>query len=199
MPILNLTFPERLHKTLHNMRVIGIDPGSRICGYGVLEALNGEIAHLASGSIAPKSSLELSEKLKVIYDGLVGVIGEHKPDAISIEDIFFAKNAKSAIKLGQARGVALLAASTSGITIYEYSPTKVKLALTGRGRANKLEVQRMLTAMLGIDEFETQDASDAVAIALCHIHLSRIEDRLGKEFTRTRRRRRRFTLDDLPS
>jgi crossover junction endodeoxyribonuclease RuvC len=181
------------------MRVIGIDPGSRICGYGVLEARNGDIAYLASGSIAPKTTLQLSERLKVIYEGLVEVIGEHKPDAVSIEDIFFAKNAKSAIKLGQARGVALLAASTSGITIYEYAPTKVKLALTGRGRANKLEVQKMLTAMLGVEEFETQDASDAVAIALCHIHLSGIESRLGKEFTRTRRRRRRFTLDDLPS
>jgi len=181
------------------MRVIGIDPGSRNCGYGVLEARNGNIAYLASGSIAPKPALALSQRLKIIYEGLVEVIGEHNPDAISIEDIFFAKNAKSAIKLGQARGVALLAASTSGITIYEYSPTKVKLALTGRGRANKLEVQKMLTSILGIPGFETEDASDAVAIALCHINLSRIENRLGIEFTRTRRRRRRFTLDDLPS
>ena len=181
------------------MRVIGIDPGSRICGYGVLEVRNGDIAHVASGSIAPKSTLELPEKLKVIYDGLVDVITEHRPEAISIEDIFFAKNARSAIKLGQARGVALLAASTSGITIHEYSPTKVKLALTGRGRANKLEMQRMLTSILGISDFESPDASDAVAIALCHIHLSRIESRLGADFVKPRRRRRRFTLDDLPS
>jgi len=181
------------------MRVIGIDPGSRICGYGVLEVRNGDIAHVASGSISPKPTLELPLKLKIIYDGLVEVISKHKPEAISIEDIFFAKNARSAIKLGQARGVALLAASASGITIHEYSPTKVKLALTGRGRANKLEMQRMLTSILGIADFESPDASDAVAIALCHIHLSRIESRLGAEFVKPRRKRRRFTLDDLPS
>lgn len=182
------------------MRVIGIDPGSRVCGYGVLETRNGSISHITSGSIAPKSTLDLSERLKVIYEGLVEVITEHNPEAISIEDIFFAKNARSAIKLGQARGVALLAASTSGIQIHEYSPTKVKLALTGRGRANKMEMQRMLSSILGVSEFDSPDASDAVAIALCHIHLSHIEKRLGTEFTRgTRRKRRRFTLDDLPS
>lgn len=181
------------------MRVIGIDPGSRVCGFGVLEARNGSIAHIASGSIAPKSTLELSERLKVIYDGLVNVISEHRPEAISIEDIFFAKNARSAIKLGQARGVALLAASSSGIKIHEYSPTKVKLALTGRGRANKTEMQKMLCTLLGVSEFDSPDASDAVAIALCHIHLSRIESRLGADFVKPRRRRRRFTLDDLPS
>lgn len=181
------------------MRVIGIDPGSRVCGFGVLEARNGSIAYIASGSIAPKSTLELSERLKVIYDGLVNVISEHRPEAISIEDIFFAKNARSAIKLGQARGVALLAASSSGIKIHEYSPTKVKLALTGRGRANKTEMQKMLCTLLGVSEFDSPDASDAVAIALCHIHLSRIESRLGADFVKPRRRRRRFTLDDLPS
>ena len=87
-----------------NMRVIGIDPGSRVCGYGVLETQNGNIAHIAHGSIAPKSTLELSQRLKVIYDGLVDVITKHRPEAVSIEDIFFAKNARSAIKLGQARG-----------------------------------------------------------------------------------------------
>jgi crossover junction endodeoxyribonuclease RuvC len=118
---------------------------------------------------------------------------------MSIEDIFFAKNAKSAIKLGQARGVALLAGSISGITIHEYAATKVKLALTGRGRANKAEVQSMLSKLLGVDEWQTQDASDAVAIAFCHINISQIEKKLGKEFVQTRRKRRRFTIDDLPS
>ncbi len=181
------------------MRVIGIDPGSRICGYGVLESRNGVITHLASGSIVTKPALPLYQRLKTIYDSVLSVIDEHSPDVMSVENIFFAKNAKSAIKLGEARGVVLLAASNSGVTIYEYPPTKVKLALTGSGRANKSEVQRMLAGILGITEFETQDASDAVAIALCHIHLSRIESKLGKEFVQPRRRRRRFTLDDLPS
>lgn len=181
------------------MRVIGIDPGSRVCGYGVLEAQNGEVTHLVSGCIAPKSELPLNQRLKVIYDGLLKIIDQHSPDVMSVEDIFFAKNAKSAIKLGQARGVALLAGSNSGIKVHEYAPTKVKLALTGRGRANKAEVQGMLSRLLGVTEWETQDASDAVAIALCHIHISHIEKRLGKEFTQPRRKRRRFTIDDLPS
>lgn len=181
------------------MRVIGIDPGSRVCGYGVLESRNGDIEHLASGSIAPGNGLPLYQRLKIIYETLIKVIGEHSPEAMSVEDIFFAKNAKSAIKLGEARGVALLAASNSGISVFEYSPTRIKLALTGSGRASKREVQRMLTIMLGVSGFETEDASDAVAIALCHIHLSRIEAKLGKEFTEPRKRRRRFTLNDLPS
>ncbi len=118
---------------------------------------------------------------------------------MSIEDIFFAKNAKSAIKLGQARGVALLAGSNSGIAVHEYASTKVKLALTGRGRANKAEVQGMLSRILGVDEWDGQDASDAVAIALCHINISQIESKLGKEFVQPRRKRRRFSIDDLPS
>lgn len=181
------------------MKVIGIDPGSRVCGYGVLESRDGDIEHLASGSIAPGNGLPLYQRLKIIYESLIKVIGEHSPDAMSVEDIFFAKNAKSAIKLGEARGVALLAASNSGIAVYEYSPTRIKLALTGSGRAGKREVQRMLKIMLGVSGFETEDASDAVAIALCHIHLSRIEAKLGKEFTEPRKRRRRFTLNDLPS
>lgn len=181
------------------MRVIGIDPGSKVCGYGVLEVQNGEVAHIQSGSIIPKSALPLNQRLKVIYDGILKVIDQHSPDVMSIEDIFFAKNAKSAIKLGQARGVAILAGSNAGISIHEYAPTKVKLALTGRGRANKAEVQSMLTTLLGVDEWETQDASDAVAIAFCHINISQIEKRLGKEFIQPRRKRRRFTIDDLPS
>lgn len=181
------------------MRVIGIDPGSKVCGYGVLEVQNGEVTHIKSGCIIPKPSLPINDRLKVIYDGLLKVIDQNSPDVMSIEDIFFAKNAKSAIKLGQARGVAILAGSNAGISIYEYAPTKVKLALTGRGRANKAEVQSMLTTLLGVDEWETQDASDAVAIAFCHINISQMEQRLGKEFIQPRRKRRRFTIDDLPS
>ncbi len=181
------------------MKVIGIDPGSRVCGYGVLETRNGEISHIANGAIIPKADLPLYQKLRVIYENLIKLIVDYAPGAMSIEDIFFAKNAKSAIKLGEARGVALLAASKSGISIHEYSPTRVKLALTGRGRANKSEVQSMISAILGISEFETEDASDAVAVALCHINLSQIERKLGKEFVQTRRRMRRFRLDDFPS
>lgn len=181
------------------MRVIGIDPGSRMCGYGVLETRNGQIIHIANGCIAPSPALPLFKRLRIIYDGISGVIDEHRPGAMSVEEIFFAKNAKSAIKLGEARGVALLAASVSGITIHEYPPTRIKMALTGRGRATKNEVQKMLSMLLGIKEFESQDASDAVAIAFCHINLSRMTEKLGAEYTAPGRKRRRFTIDDLPS
>jgi len=176
------------------MRVIGIDPGSRVCGYGVLEAQNGEVTYLISGCITPNPALPFSQRLKVIYDGLLKVIDQHTPDVMSIEDIFFAKNAKSAIKLGQAKGVALLAGSNSGISVHEYAPTKVKLALTGRGRANKAEVQNMLSKLLGVTTWESQDASDAVAIALCHIHISQIETRLGKEFVQPPEKKEAFYI-----
>ncbi len=181
------------------MRVIGIDPGSRVCGYGVLESVKGGVTHIASGCITASPGLPVSKRLSIIYDGLLGVIKSHSPLIMSVESMFFSKNARSAITLGEARGVALLAASMSGIDVCEYSPTKVKLALTGRGRASKSDVRRMITMLLEVPEFESDDASDAVAIALCHIHLSRIEQKLGKEFLQPRRKRRRFTLDDIPS
>jgi crossover junction endodeoxyribonuclease RuvC len=181
------------------MRVLGVDPGSRVCGYGVLESQNGRLVHIESGCIVPTTAFSLPLRLKIIYEGLIKVIDRCSPDAMSIEDIFFAKNAKSALKLGEARGVALLVASISGISVHEYLPTQVKLALTGRGRANKLEVQKMLSSILGIPEWKRADVSDAVAIALCHINLSETRERLGGEVIRLRRRRRRWTEDDFSS
>ncbi len=183
------------------MRVLGVDPGSRVCGYGVLEieSKDGKIIHIESGSITPSASSPLSKRLKVIYDGLVEVINKCSPDIVSVEDVFFAKNPKSTLKLGEARGVAILAAVQSGLEVHEYAPTEVKLALTGHGRANKEQVRRMINSMLGIPEIERVDTSDAIAVALCHIHFSRIRDTLGKDFARPRRRRRRFRLDDIPS
>jgi crossover junction endodeoxyribonuclease RuvC len=181
------------------MRVIGVDPGSRICGYGVLDSQDGELAYIESGFISPPSYLSLPLRLKIIFEGLREVIKRSSPDVMSIEDVFFAKNSRSALKLGEARGVALLAATISGIPVHEYAPTEVKLALTGRGRANKVEVQKMISLILGVDEWGNEDASDAVAIALCHINSSRINERLGKEVMKPRRRRRRWTKDDISS
>ncbi len=182
------------------MRVLGIDPGSRFCGYGVLESRNsGELIHIESGCIVPNSAFSLPLRLKTIYEGLREVIERCSPDAVSIEDVFFAKNAKSALKLGEARGVALLAASISGIPVYEYAPTEVKLALTGQGRAGKLEVQEMISSILGIPDWKRADVSDAVAIALCHINISQTKERLGVEIIRPRKRRRRWTEDDFSS
>ncbi|GIW46797.1 MAG: crossover junction endodeoxyribonuclease RuvC [Deltaproteobacteria bacterium] len=181
------------------MRVLGVDPGSRVCGYGVLESKGDELIHIESGGIVTNPSIELPLRLKKIYETLVDVINRLSPSAMSIEDVFFAKNAKSALKLGEARGVALLAAAVSGIPVYEYAPTEVKLALTGRGRANKLEVQKIVSKVLGIPEWKRADVSDAVAIAICHINLSKASKRLGNEVLKLRRRRIRWTEDDISS
>jgi crossover junction endodeoxyribonuclease RuvC len=181
------------------MRVLGVDPGSRVCGYGVLESRKGELIHIESGGIVPISSYPLPLRLKTIYESLREVIERSSPDVMSIEDVFFAKNPKSALKLGEARGVALLAAAVSGIPVYEYAPTEVKLALTGQGGANKEEVQEIVSRILGIPEWKRADVSDAVAIALCHITLSETKDRLGGEVIKPRKRRRRWTEDDIPS
>jgi crossover junction endodeoxyribonuclease RuvC len=181
------------------MRVIGVDPGTRVCGFGIVESINGSLIHVTSGAIVPSASHAITFKLKTIHEGLVQVIQEFAPDVMSVEGLFFAKNAKSAIKLGEARGVAYLAAAFSGLSVHEYAPTEVKLAITGRGRANKIEVQKMISTIFGISRWEWTDVSDAIAIALCHINLSEKKERLGIEVLRTRRRRRRFSINDLPS
>ena len=180
------------------MRVIGVDPGSRACGYGIVENKNGCLNYITSGTIVLKPSLTLPERLQIIYSNLTETISEFAPDYMSIEEMFFAKNAKSAIKLGQARGVALLAAANKGIEVHEYAPTKVKLAITGSGRAKKFELQKMISYILGIDDIQQTDASDAIAIALCHINLSRSNKLPKIELnSNSRRRRRRFTLNDI--
>ena len=181
------------------MRVIGVDPGTRVCGFGIVDSINGSLTHVTSGAIVPTSSHSITFKLKTIHEGLVQVIREFAPDAMSIEGLFFAKNAKSAIKLGEARGVAYLAAAFSGLSVHEYAPTEVKLAITGRGRAKKIEVQKMISTIFGINRWEWTDVSDAIAIALCHINLCEKKERLGIEVLRSRRRRRRFSINDLPS
>jgi len=182
------------------MKVIGIDPGSRVCGYGILEAQNGEVTYLTSGCIILKTALPFNQRLKIIYDDLLKIIDQHKPDVMSVEDVFVAKNIRSAIKLAQAKSMAIIAGLNSGMPTHEYTPTKVKLTITGRGRADKMEVQKILSQLFGVSTWQSHDASDAVAIALCHMHVSQIEKRLGNEFVYTRRnhkRRTRFTLQDL--
>jgi crossover junction endodeoxyribonuclease RuvC len=181
------------------MRVIGVDPGTRVCGFGIVDSINGSLTHVTSGAIVPTFGHSITFKLKTIHEGLVRVIREFAPDVMSIEGLFFAKNAKSAIKLGEARGVAYLAAALSGLSVHEYAPTEVKLAVTGRGRAKKIEVQKMISTIFGINRWERTDVSDAIAIAICHINLSEKKERLGIEVLRSRRRRRRFSINDLPS
>jgi crossover junction endodeoxyribonuclease RuvC len=154
------------------MRVLGIDCGSEYTGYGVVEQRqNRELICCISGAIRLKSRDAMAYKLQQIFTGLTAIIAEHQPDLVAIEDVFYALNVKSALKLGQVRGVAMLAASSCGLEVAEYSPLSIKSAVVGYGRADKQQVQQMVMRLLKLSVApEPADASDALAIAICHIH-----------------------------
>jgi crossover junction endodeoxyribonuclease RuvC len=152
------------------LRTLGIDPGSRVTGYGIVEQAGGRIVRVDHGEIRSKNGEPFTRCLSRIYDELADVIDRTKPDAVAIEDIFYGKNVKSLIKQGHVRGVALLAASRSGLPVHEYSPLEVKKAVVGYGRAEKQQVQMMIRAILQLSETLPEDASDALAVAICHTH-----------------------------
>ena len=154
--------------------VLGIDPGSRKCGFGVLGPDGG---YLASGTIALPEGEPLHIRLKELFEELTSVIEEFRPSVAAVEKVFFAHSAKSALTLGQARGVALLAASVGGLEVREYAATEVKKAVTGYGRAEKGQVQEMVKSILEIDHSLSPDGADAIAVALCHISTMRLEER----------------------
>jgi crossover junction endodeoxyribonuclease RuvC len=163
------------------MRIMGIDPGSRICGWGVVDEAKtgGKLIHVDCGIVAPKARAPLSDRLAQIYDGLRRVIEEYKPDAVGVESVFFAKSVKSALVLGHARGVALLAAAHSGLEVAEYSPAEIKQAVCGYGRADKQQVARMVKAILNQPEVAQTDAADALACAICHCNSRRLKSKLS--------------------
>jgi len=150
--------------------VLGIDPGSRITGYGVIEKKRQGIISVTDGEITAKGNEPLSARLKKIYDNLIEIMGVFTPDAVALEDIFYGKNVKSLIKLGHVRGVIILAASHNSIPIFEYTPLEVKKAVVGYGRAEKSQVQKMVKAILNLNEIPSVDTSDALAVAICHIN-----------------------------
>ncbi len=153
------------------MRILGIDPGSISTGYGLIEESaerRGTFTSICHGEIRPRAGLPLPERLLALSDGLEQVISEYGPDIMSIESIFFAKNARSSIILGQARAVPLLLAAGKSMSVYEYAPRMVKLAITGHGGATKAQVQKMAGSLLNIKDMPGADASDALALALCH-------------------------------
>jgi len=151
------------------MRTLGIDPGTRRTGYGVVEVRDGTLRHVASGVIAPPSKQELHQRLLIIYQGLEEIIETYHPVAVAVEDIFFARYAQGALKLGHARGVALLAAAIVGLPVYSYAPAQVKRTLSGHGRADKGQVGRLVNMLLHLDAPPQEDQADALAIALCHV------------------------------
>lgn len=157
------------------MRVFGIDCGTEFTGYGVVEhddtARMPRLVHRAAGTIRLSKKDKTPQRLAQIYTELTAMMSLHQPDVVAIEEVFFSANAKSALKLGQVRGVALLAAATSGLPVVEYSPLKIKSSVVGYGLAAKEQVQFMVTRLLELDQApESPDAADALAIAICHIH-----------------------------
>ncbi|MGA8617864.1 MAG: crossover junction endodeoxyribonuclease RuvC [Candidatus Sulfotelmatobacter sp.] len=154
------------------MRVLGIDCGGEYTGYGVVEMHSGgQLVCLTCGAIKLSPREPLARRLLRIYDGLGMLIEEHRPDEVAIEGIFYALNVNSALKLGQVRGVAMLAAVAAGLEVAEYSPLTIKSSVVGYGRAEKQQVQHMVTRLLGLVEPpQPMDASDALAIAICHLH-----------------------------
>jgi crossover junction endodeoxyribonuclease RuvC len=156
------------------MRVLGIDCGSEYTGYGVVEEdADRHLLCCALGAVKLKPRDPMANKLQQIFSELTAVIAEHQPEMVAIEDVFYAMNVKSALKLGQVRGVAMLAASWSGLQVAEYSPLSIKSAVVGYGRAEKSQVQQMVKRLLNLPELpEPADVADALAIAICHIHTS---------------------------
>jgi len=155
------------------MRVLGIDPGSRRTGWGVVELEGTRLRHIAAGTITVPEKLALAKRLRMIHAELERVIAAHAPEAVAVEEIFFAKYANAALKLGHARGVALLAAAQSEIAVHEYPPAIVKRTVVGRGAADKVQVGRLVSALLALREPPEEDAADALAVAITHIQATR--------------------------
>ena len=153
------------------MTVFGIDPGSERTGYGCVHT-DGQREHLvACGAITVPARASFPQRLHAIHLALGRLLAKHRPDCVAIESIFHAVNARTALKLGHARGVAMLAAVEAGIPLVEYTPAEIKRAVVGYGRAEKGQVQQMVRVLLGLDQAPTpHDAADAVAIAICHLH-----------------------------
>lgn len=155
------------------MRVLGIDPGSRRTGWGVVQLEGSRLRHLGAGTIAAPGKLSLPKRLQIIHRELAQVISEHEPEHVAVEEIFFAKYANAALKLGHARGVALLVAAESDLEVHEYPPAVVKRTVVGRGAADKVQVSRLVAALLGLDAPPEEDTADALAVAITHIQAAR--------------------------
>lgn len=163
------------------MRVLGIDCGTECTGYGVVELCpDGKLSCLACGAIKLAPRDPLPARLATISRRLSTIIDEHQPDQVAIEDVFYALNVKSALKLGQVRGVAMLAAASAGLEVAEYAPLAIKSAVVGYGRAEKQQVQHMVGRLLNLPDVpEPPDVADALAIAICHLHTSATRERQG--------------------
>ncbi len=152
------------------MKILGIDPGSRITGYGIITKEGNRLIHVDNGAIFTDSAKDFPSRLERIFRSLNEVIETHRPDVVAVENIFFSNNVQSALKLGQARGAAIVAGVNAGLTVFEYTALQVKQAVVGNGKAAKQQVQQMIKVLLNLPEIAQEDASDALAVAICHAH-----------------------------
>jgi crossover junction endodeoxyribonuclease RuvC len=161
------------------MKILGIDPGYAILGYGIVEMKGSRFLSRDYGAITTAADTALPERLKILYAELMDVIERHDPDVASVEELFFNSNVKTALLVGQARGAAVLACVNSGLRIYEYTPLQIKQGLTGYGRADKAQMQMMVKTILHLDETpKPDDAADALAAAICHGHSASYHKRM---------------------
>ncbi len=161
------------------MRILGIDPGSRFTGFGIIE-VQGDHAAVVEHGVIKAGTGDFPERLGIIFSGLCELINLHQPDQAAIETVFVSHNAGSALKLGQARGAAICAAVSLGLPVSEYSPRSIKQAIVGKGGADKVQVQHMVGILLQLKEQPAEDAADALAVALCHQHTQLTVDRMQK-------------------
>ena len=157
------------------VRVVGVDPGTAITGWGVVEGEGDDLAMVACGVITTAAGTPLPKRLQTIYYELTKLIEQWQPEASAIEELFFSKNAKTALAVGHGRGAAMLALANAGLPIVEYKPLEVKQAITGYGGADKQQMQQMVKLLLSLDDIpRPDDAADALAVAICHLHSARL-------------------------
>jgi crossover junction endodeoxyribonuclease RuvC len=157
------------------MLVLGVDPGTAITGYGLVREAEGQLQAVAYGAITTPSDWALPRRLQKIYCDLTALIREHNPTEGAVEQLFFSRNVKTALAVGQARGVVLLALAEGGLPVHEYTPLQVKQSVVGYGRAEKTQVQELVRVLLGLEVVpQPDDAADALAIAICHLHSARM-------------------------
>lgn len=164
------------------MRILGIDPGTAICGFSVLDYIGNKFSIISYGVVRTPAHTELKDRLLTIYDELLILIDKYSPDAMAVEDLFFNTNAKTALSVGHARGVILLLGAQQGMTVSSYTPLQVKQSVVGYGRAEKKQVQEMVKIILKLNEIPTpDDAADAIAVAICHGHSYKLNDSLKEK------------------
>ena len=160
------------------MKILGVDPGTIVTGFGLIEVDKSRISSLTYGVIKTSRKLDFPQRLKQIYNKICEIIIKNSPDVMAVENVFLGKNFKAAIKIGEAKGVIILAAANYGLAVVEYLPRRIKEAVIGYGQAGKSQVQKMIVDLLGLDQLPDENASDALAVAICHCHTLRFNSRL---------------------